>query len=543
MKFVTYSERTWISKFKKKCDAFHLLHTGKIGVYVRNRTLKSSENSEKEHLLTHQTPISHFGEEMFDRSLCGASVRAETEVTCAVLERSQCEDLFREFPAIKGQIKQFIGRGIISMLQRVSFLKEIAEEKLDILRRGVHCTSYQAEHIVFYEGDVGDDFYMILKGSVMIKRKDRDTDEQVEIATLDTGSYFGEVSLIMDVARTATIVVSEPSLLLSINKKTFGTFLELNGLDMKTVMRTRIIETFKRFQIPFFQAIPDERFPQIAENCQIEKYEKGEVIFEEGEVGDRFFIISYGQVQVEKKGQVISKLGAGKYFGEVALVIEDAVRTATCSTLMQTVLLSMSAEDFKGSFELNPEALADVELKLAGQNAGMRAILHHPRALEKFETFLKTQFATESIHCWKACIEFRKAYNAEIPEASEGNEPEEEQELPKSVVDRAQHLLNRYVRVGSEDEVNIPDKVRRETIQKVDNEELAEDVFFSLEAEIVRLMRNDKLNSFRKTKDFQEILKQGNHDRYSSPLIHIYSTSCKVFLFLIWISNLVFVFY
>ena len=54
----------------------------------------------------------------------------------------------------------------------------------------------------------------------------------------------------------------------------------------------------------------------------------GEVIVEQGEVGDAFYAIRSGQVEVVADGTIVRTLGPGSYFGEVALLL-DVPRTAS----------------------------------------------------------------------------------------------------------------------------------------------------------------------------------------------------------------------
>ncbi|GAB5355650.1 hypothetical protein AAMO2058_000223800 [Amorphochlora amoebiformis] len=501
MKFKTFNDRSWVQKSRQTADSFFILSHGKIGIYVSHNEGKN----ESEELLTYQTPISHFGEEMFMGKVCGASIRAESEIRCAVLDREHCQIFLKKFPEVKEDIAKFFGKGVVQLLQKVSFLKPLPLEKLDILRLGVHFMPFLAEQVVFYEGDVGEYFYMVLRGAVLVKRRDPVTKNEIDIVNLDEGSYFGEVSLIMDCARTASILVLMPTVLLAINKKTFDAFLKIAGLDLRSVMRTRIIETFKKFRIPFFQAIPNESFPIVAEGCSIVKYDKGETVYDEGDIGDRFYIISYGQVEVIRKGKTIGKLESGKYFGEVALVVEDATRTEKVVTCMQTVLLTMTAEDFQGSFHSNPEALADVELKIAGKNSGIRAILHHPLAFVEFSRFLAQQFATESINCWKAITKFTRLYQKFL-EFRELGKTEQAWDKNSELRVLAKYIVNQYINVGSEEEVNIPDQLRRDTMRIAETKTLSADSFAGVETELVRLMRNDKLSSFQRTDGFRRIL-------------------------------------
>jgi NADH dehydrogenase len=78
-------------------------------------------------------------------------------------------------------------------------------------------------------------------------------------------------------------------------------------------------------------------------------FEPGEAIVSEGELGDRFYIIEKGQVEVVRRGAGeaarLATLGAGEYFGEVAL-LRDVARTATVRAVEPTDVVSIGRGDF-----------------------------------------------------------------------------------------------------------------------------------------------------------------------------------------------------
>ncbi len=79
-------------------------------------------------------------------------------------------------------------------------------------------------------------------------------------------------------------------------------------------------------------------------------YEPGEAIVTQGEIGDRFYIVEKGRVEVARREQGgletrLATLGAGEYFGEVALM-RDLARTATVRALEPTDVISLGRGDF-----------------------------------------------------------------------------------------------------------------------------------------------------------------------------------------------------
>jgi len=88
----------------------------------------------------------------------------------------------------------------------------------------------------------------------------------------------------------------------------------------------------------------------LAARLQRETFRAGEVVFREGERGDKFYIIESGQVSVTRLaagGQPVelSRLGPGEYVGEIAL-LQNSPRTATITASVDSTLLSLQAQYF-----------------------------------------------------------------------------------------------------------------------------------------------------------------------------------------------------
>jgi CRP/FNR family transcriptional regulator, cyclic AMP receptor protein len=70
-----------------------------------------------------------------------------------------------------------------------------------------------------------------------------------------------------------------------------------------------------------FQLLANAGFPPA-------KFEPGQVIFSEGDKGDKMYVIRSGEVEVEREGKIVETLSSGGIFGEMAL-IDGSPRAAT----------------------------------------------------------------------------------------------------------------------------------------------------------------------------------------------------------------------
>lgn len=103
-------------------------------------------------------------------------------------------------------------------------------------------------------------------------------------------------------------------------------------------------------RMPLFATMSDSEIRSLASCLKIEKFKAGRLIIQQGERGDRFYIVTDGYVEVTQRDEdgithVVNKLYRGDYFGELAL-LGDTQRNATCKAVIPTQTLTMSKQDF-----------------------------------------------------------------------------------------------------------------------------------------------------------------------------------------------------
>ncbi len=108
------------------------------------------------------------------------------------------------------------------------------EEKL-LLESFLYSYEVKKGEAIFEEGDIGSDLYLIKKGKVRIFLL-RD-EEEIELAVLKEGDFFGEMAILREDKRSASVKAIEDTTLLRLSNDTFNGLIETHpGISCKVLM-------------------------------------------------------------------------------------------------------------------------------------------------------------------------------------------------------------------------------------------------------------------------------------------------------------------
>jgi len=112
-------------------------------------------------------------------------------------------------------------------------------------------------------------------------------------------------------------------------------------------------------QVPLFEGLSRGDLEEVEQNSEEVDVPAGQVLTREGSPGSEFFVIIDGSVTVDHGGQTVRTMGAGDFFGEIAL-LDDSPRTATATTAAPTKLLVLSRREFRSLMQGHPSIEACV---------------------------------------------------------------------------------------------------------------------------------------------------------------------------------------
>jgi cGMP-dependent protein kinase len=119
--------------------------------------------------------------------------------------------------------------------------------------------------------------------------------------------------------------------------------------QLKAISKTSNLDIFKRLnklrKVFIFKHMSESRGLEVCNLMGKEKFQQGEYLFHENSIGNKFYLITKGSVQVIRNGKVVRELEEGSSFGELALLNEEK-RTASILALDKVQCFTLTKEKF-----------------------------------------------------------------------------------------------------------------------------------------------------------------------------------------------------
>ncbi|KAL7872507.1 hypothetical protein SRHO_G00074900 [Serrasalmus rhombeus] len=239
---------------------------------------------------------------------------------------------------------------IIKAMGKNDFLSRLDEEQISMMVELLTSLDRCPGDEIIKEGTEGDSMYIVAAGELKVTQSGRD------LRTLTSGDVFGELAILYNCKRTASVKAVTAVRLWCIDRQTYRSIMTSKS-KKKREQLMGFLKTARTLK-----ALNEEQLSNIIDSMEEVKFQDNEVIVREGAEGDTFYIILKGEVLVTKKvnGQqkVIRKMGQGEHFGELAL-IRAILRTATCTAVGEVTCFSIDKEVFEETIPIESLELHD----------------------------------------------------------------------------------------------------------------------------------------------------------------------------------------
>jgi cAMP-dependent protein kinase regulator len=244
------------------------------------------------------------------------------------------------------------GHGPTHGMPMVPLFSKLAREPFAAVLEAVEVRRLSAGQPVVEEGDHGASMFALVEGRVAVVRH-LQGGEQRRVGLLTEGSFFGEMALISEGPRLASVVTVEPVVLLELTRERLGQVMRSHpvvGQVVQAFYRERMVENLLRSN-PVFLPLKPEQKQAIAREFELLELKEGEVVLEQGQQGDAFYLLLRGRctpyhVLPDGKQKAYPGLREGDVFGEISLLLDKPV-TATVRADMPSVVLKLDRAAFE----------------------------------------------------------------------------------------------------------------------------------------------------------------------------------------------------
>jgi cAMP-dependent protein kinase regulator len=210
--------------------------------------------------------------------------------------------------------------------------------------------------VLFRQGDPGDTLYVVEHGAVAASV---DGPPRRELGRLGEGAVFGEIALLTDQPRSATITALQPTRLVAFDRKAVGETLAAEPRATAVLvdfLRQRLLANLVASSPMFAPFTPEER-RQLVARFRLCEAAPGAVVVAEGQLARGLYVVLAGSAEVVRGDAAvpIATLAGGDVFGEISLLEGEAV--ATVRARSRCLLLVLPTAEFREVIMTHPRVL------------------------------------------------------------------------------------------------------------------------------------------------------------------------------------------
>jgi cAMP-dependent protein kinase regulator len=200
--------------------------------------------------------------------------------------------------------------------RKVLLFSSLSEDEFQTIIGAMFELKASAGQMLISEGEQGDNFYVAQSGSYSVFLKKI---PGKAVKTYGPGDSFGELALLYNTPRAASIKCTQSGVLWALDRSTFRVIL----MSQKQSQDHTMLEFLR--QIPLFASLTAEQLVRVASVVNVLKFQGGEHVVRQGDHADSIYLIMEGSVVVMRRGEDVKHpLYRGDFFGESALADEVA---------------------------------------------------------------------------------------------------------------------------------------------------------------------------------------------------------------------------
>jgi cAMP-dependent protein kinase regulator len=209
---------------------------------------------------------------------------------------------------------------LLKVVAQIFIFRSLEQKQLNRVLDAMFARDVVNGDVIIEQGDDGDNFYIIETGVYDIHVNKN------KVGSYDNKGSFGELALMYNMPRAATIIATTKGKLWALDRLTFKRIVLKSAFE-KRKMYEGLLEN-----MPMFESLNGYERMNVADALFSREFKDGEAIIKQGEQAKCMYFVETGQVrcvmELDGKSKEIKVYNKGEYFGELALLTKKP-RAAT----------------------------------------------------------------------------------------------------------------------------------------------------------------------------------------------------------------------
>ncbi len=233
---VSYDLGQTVVEHNKASQAFFVLVSGRVRLLAYQQ--------DKEYLITTLKAPAHFGEEaLLAKDTYRYTVRAADNIIVFRIPAPVFSKLLQKEPELKAYFTNYLDEvAIQTFLKLCTLLTSLTARQIKSILDRLKTEHHKAGDFIFRQGQLGDAFYILRRGRLAVV-KEQDAQE-ITLRELNPGDFFGELALLYDTPRTASVKCLEDSDVFRLSKHDFEHLVE-----QAPEIRNQLIDAVTHYQL------------------------------------------------------------------------------------------------------------------------------------------------------------------------------------------------------------------------------------------------------------------------------------------------------
>ncbi|KAJ3321174.1 Potassium voltage-gated channel sub H member 7 [Boothiomyces sp. JEL0866] len=292
-------------------DSMFFIISGEIGIYDEERKISQLSDGQ------------FFGEIslLFKDSKRTGRVIAVSNCELYELHRANLNKVTADDPKL-GEIIEAVANSRImenkvrKLVSEVPVFHGASKNALSKIAKLLKLERFYHGTMIVKKDEVGNGMYFIAYGTLDVIK-----DGKV-VAVLESGQYFGEIDLLTDCVRTASVIASGTCELYYLSKDNFKEVVAefpqikevLEEVAKERIQNDKIRKVLN--EVPFFSEVEDSIISYIFEALTLVHFFPNSVVFEKDEIGSCMYFVASGKLVAKVGKETITYMGGGQFFGE-----------------------------------------------------------------------------------------------------------------------------------------------------------------------------------------------------------------------------------